>query len=127
MGLILLYSFWYLVITTGVLVSVHKCGGQVVSVEFFKAKADACSSSGCESGGCCENETHFYKVTDDQKLSSAATVPDLQLLFVESVELPELRIAPVQSYVVPSKLPIRPPPDLVIKTPLYIRNRVLIV
>jgi hypothetical protein len=125
--LILIYLALYFVISTGVLFSVHKCRGEVVSISLFTAKAKSCCKKGCEKNGCCKNETHFFKVKEDQKLYSDIHIPDFSLEFITELEYPEFVIEHTGSNYVPSSLPIRPPPISNYKTPLFIKNRVLLI
>ena len=125
--IILIYMVLYFVISTGVLFSVHKCGGEIVNINLFTAKAKTCCKKGCEKKGCCQNETHFFKVKEDQKLYSDVHIPDFHPEFFAEFDFSEIVIENTQSVFVPRSLPIRPPPISIQKTPLFIKNRVLLI
>lgn len=115
----------YLVFSTGILVSVHICGGEIVDFEFYAAEADGCAGSSCESDGCCKNHTLFFKAKEDAKLWSSIEIPKIQVVYEPihvDYEIPQTigKIIAVES-----TLPIRPPPLYHKKTPLFIKNRVL--
>jgi hypothetical protein len=63
-----------LVSTTGLAVSKHYCGGDLVSVE-LKTEADAC----CDDGMCCNTETQFLQLEED--FIASTTSIDLRNLF----------------------------------------------
>lgn len=125
--IILIYLALYFVISTGVLFSIHKCKGDVVSISLFTTKAKSCCKKGCEKNGCCKNETHFFKVKEDQKLYSDIHIQDFSLEFIAQFDYPEFIIKEMGSIYVPSSIPIRPPPVSNYKTPLFIKNRVLLI
>lgn len=120
--IILFYLVLYFVISTGVLFSVHKCRGEVVNISLFTVKAKSCCKKGC-----CQNETHFFKVKEDQKLYSDIHIPDFHPEFIAEFDFSEIAIEHTSSIFVPRSLPIRPPPISFHKTPLFIKNRVLLI
>ncbi len=63
-----------LISTTGLAVSKHYCGDDLVSVE-FKAETEPC----CNNDSCCHTETQFLQLDDD--FLTAATTIKLQSLF----------------------------------------------
>ena len=125
--LIFTYSIIYFTLSTGVLFSVHKCGDQIVNVSLFSSKVKSCCTKGYEKKGCCENETYFFKVKEDQKLYADVHIPDFHPEFLAEFDFSELLNENIQSDYVPRSLPIRPPPLSIQKTPLFIKNRVLLI
>ena len=125
--LIFTYVILYFALSTGVLFSVHKCGNQIINVSLFSSKAKSCCAKGCEKKGCCENETHFFKVKEDQKLYADFHIPDFHSEFLAEFDFSELLFENTQSIYVPKSLPIRRPPISIQKTPLFIKNRVLLI
>lgn len=115
----------YLVFSTGILVSVHTCGGEIVDFEFYAAEAESCAGSSCETDGCCENHVHFYKVKEEAKLISALKLATLQAVLIPTSKIFDIpqTIGNIQE--APQTLPIRPPPLIRLKTPIFILNRVL--
>ena len=95
--LIFTYVILYFALSTGVLFSVHKCGNQIVNVSLFSSKAKSCCAKGCEKKGCCENETHFFKVKEDQKLYADFHIPDFHSEFLAEFDFSELLFENTQS------------------------------
>ena len=124
---ILIYMALYFVISTGVLFSVHKCRGEVVSVRFYTSQAKSCCKKGCKKNGCCKNETHFFKVKEDQKLNPDPHIPEFNLDFSAGFDYPAPVFEREGSAYIPRSLPIRPPPILNAKTPIFIKIRVLLI
>jgi hypothetical protein len=60
-------STYYLLVSMGILVNIHYCGGKVKSVEVYApAKACCCPSGTGDMTGCCGNESFFYQFDEDQ-------------------------------------------------------------
>ncbi len=126
-GLLILCTIFYFVTTTGVFFSVHRCGGKIVSVTFFSGNSESCGSTGCKEKGCCENESHFIKVKDDQTYCVDLHLPDFNsaLIFENGFYFQfEEYIAKTQTTV---NTIIKPPPLINQKTPLYIKKQVFLI
>lgn len=83
-------SLFLLVSTTGIAISMHYCGGELVSTSINKVAKSCCD----ESGGCCENKTVHIEVKSEfvntvQVNNAQTVVLDILLpaLFVISIDL----------------------------------------
>jgi hypothetical protein len=110
-------AFTYLALTSGVVVSVHYCMGEVAGVAIGHTNADACGTCGMDNDGCCHDDVSVVKVQDSHAIASA----HVDLLKAES-----LALQADQSFHVPATLSAacaRPvahgPPDAA-TTPLHI-------
>ena len=76
----------YLTITSGVLINVHFCMGEIASVEYGQDATSACEKCGMESkAGCCSTEVAFVKVSEQQKSEATTSIntPLPQILHTE--------------------------------------------
>lgn len=86
----------------------------------------SCCGKSEKSKGCCHNETKYFKVKDKQVQSDESGEMQPLVAIVESIDFqiiyidikPEVRISNPLIY---------DPPPLHVKTPLFIKNRVLII
>lgn len=114
----------YAVISTGVVVKEHFCCGELKSISLVTPKS--CCGKSETSKGCCHNETKYFKLKDKQVQCDESDV--IQPLFA-IVEIQDFKIsfsAPV-SEAICTDSKIYDPPPLNLKTPLFIKNRVLII
>lgn len=72
----IIFALFLLVSTAGVTLSMHYCGGELVSTSINKEAKSCCD----EMGGCCENKTVHFEVEDDY-------VSPVQVNNVQTVEL----------------------------------------
>lgn len=105
----IILSFLLLVATTGMAVSKHYCGGNLISVDIFD-EADSC----CESGNCCHNETTFYQVNEDFSAPVVSQLPyiiAIDLLIGLPGQLPEWNLQEIPvNFIIEKDLP--PPPNI---------------
>lgn len=57
--------------TTGLAISKHYCGGELVSTSLF-ADVDSC----CDSDDCCKNEKKVFQLNEDFSVSTALELPE---------------------------------------------------
>jgi len=57
----IMLTLFLLISTTGVTLSMHYCGGKLVSTSIL-TEAKSCCGDHC---GCCENKTHHYEVKEN--------------------------------------------------------------
>lgn len=72
----IIFALFLLVSTTGVTLSMHYCGGELVSTSINKEAKTCCDGT----GGCCENKTVHFEVEDDY-------VSPVQVINIQTVEL----------------------------------------
>lgn len=76
----IIFALFLLVSTTGITLSMHYCGGELVSTSINKEAKTCCDGT----GGCCENKTFHFEVKADYmipaQVSNIQTV-ELDILF----------------------------------------------
>jgi hypothetical protein len=92
-------TFIYLLVSSGITLKVHYCMDKRAGVDFYGSQQDErCSKCGMKEkkSGCCSNEHHFYKLSNDHQLvknllSLEAPAADLALptWATETVSVPE--------------------------------------
>jgi len=117
----------YLIVSSSILVNVHYCCGDVKDVSFFVVPEKGCCGDKSESSGCCHDETKILKVDDKQSLSKDISFK-LSIEFPVLAEFSNLRIVahnPVD--LIQRQFQNYHSPPLTFKTPIFIKNRVLII
>jgi hypothetical protein len=79
-AVIAIFSMFYLLFSSGVAFTVHYCMGERDAVKLGASKTKICGRCGMEeseSKGCCEDEQHFVKITDDQLSGSGVVAPGI--------------------------------------------------
>jgi hypothetical protein len=66
----ILLAFTYLAITSGVVVSVHYCMGEVAGVAVGQSNADTCGTCGMDNKGCCHDDVSVVKIQDSHSMAS---------------------------------------------------------
>ncbi|HUR12636.1 MAG TPA: hypothetical protein VM012_14770 [Flavitalea sp.] len=75
--LITILSVLYITISSGMMVNIHRCMGEVSGIEYGAPHEHACSNCGMkEKAGCCNTESVFVKTTDQAK-SGVTEIPSL--------------------------------------------------
>ncbi|MBO9572178.1 MAG: hypothetical protein J7497_08220 [Chitinophagaceae bacterium] len=73
-AVILLLAMVYLAITSGVMVNIHYCMGEVAAVNYGHEKDHACEKCGMEQkDGCCHTEHKLIKSNDEHQLIKYTT------------------------------------------------------
>lgn len=72
----IIMALFLMVATTGVTLSMHYCGGELVSTSINKEAKTCCDGT----GGCCENKTVHFEVEDDY-------VSPVQVTNIQTIEL----------------------------------------
>ncbi len=124
--ILILFSAFYLLFSIGLNVNLHYCGGKLKTVSLFSTNEKGCCGSKMKSKGCCDNKTIILKVKDKQQLNKIAKVSLCKAISIPFIKIPEIcftsfyvnRIEIPENYHSP---PIR------YKTPLFLRNKVLII
>lgn len=78
----IILSILLLIAITGLTISKHYCGEELVSTSLF-SEAESC----CESSDCCKNETETYQLDEDFSVSSITEIPELMQLDLFAVAL----------------------------------------
>ena len=65
-SLIILFASFYLILASGLNVSLHYCGGKVKDISLFSnGNEDGCCGTKKKSKGCCNEKSAFIKVKDN--------------------------------------------------------------
>ena len=67
----IILSILLLLSTTGLAISKHFCGGELISTSLF-VEVDSC----CDTDDCCKNETDFFQLDEDFSVSSSLESPE---------------------------------------------------
>ncbi len=124
--LILLFSFFYLVLTSGMILNFHYCGGKIKSISLFSSSDEVgCCGSKMKSKNCCKDKTAYVKVKDNHNSNPflkfitfkgqmlEIAIPSYLLAFQYS-----LQVERIQNYY---------PPPVLYDNPLYLKHKVLII
>jgi hypothetical protein len=68
-------AFFYLAISSGVVINLHYCMNKVDSVQYYGEGTDVCGKCGMhtnDANGCCHDEIKVVKLSDDHQPSSVA-------------------------------------------------------
>ena len=89
----ILFSFVYLMATSGILVGQHLCMGRIKYSALFQKTEKKCCMSGEEHEGlmpCCEDTWSLEKVEDDQQADSLKKAPDTRYHLLYAITFSEL-------------------------------------
>ena len=127
---ILMIAFIYLMVSSGIYISMHYCGGKFRSFSLIYSHADGgcCCGSKEKNKNCCKDKTLYIKVKDTHKSVDLLKAPDsYEKLIFTGLSVLDLNYSLVISN---TKFPYyyhkRPPPTTS-STPLYLNNRALII
>lgn len=76
--LLLLFTGWFTLLSTGVNVNAHWCGSKVASVGLFGSKAESCKCSkkkAAKNKSCCSTSAAYFKIKDNFTASENCTSP----------------------------------------------------
>lgn len=125
---ILLIAFIYLIISSGVYISMHYCGGKLKNFSLAYAHADdgCCCGSKEKNKNCCKEKTLYIKVKDIHKSVDLLKVPySYEKIIGTGISVLDLNYSVIISN---TQLPFyhkRPPP--VPSTPIYLHHCVLLI
>jgi hypothetical protein len=71
-------AFFYLAISSGVVINLHYCMNKVDSVQYYQEGTDICGKCGMhadEANGCCHDEIKVVKLSDDHQPSAIQFLP----------------------------------------------------
>jgi hypothetical protein len=60
----------YLAISSGVVLNVHYCMGEIAEVALGQKNNDKCGQCGMENDGCCHDDVKFVKIQDSHSFTS---------------------------------------------------------
>ncbi|MEM7103716.1 MAG: hypothetical protein AAF502_11330 [Bacteroidota bacterium] len=113
------FAAFYLLTAVGVTVSVHKCMGQIASIKLFVEAGGCCCSKDKAMNDCCEDESVFVQLDDDQRIIKSLRISDdlqPELNVVPSIQLTSIKVKKNEVRIESQNLP---PP---LKQPIWLLN-----
>lgn len=99
----------YLLTSAGLTVNVHYCLGQLDSIQVFAPPPHCCCDDVPGMIGCCDNETYFFQLDEEQIATSTLPIPQWDLPAVVEPTPTPLVLIQDQEFL-PSSLERPPPP-----------------
>lgn len=124
--LIILFSVFYLLTSIGGSFNLHYCGGNLKTISFSSVSEKSCCGSKMKSKGCCHNKTIVIKVKDKHQSNKIDKITYAKPILILDNSTPEINY--ISSYSKENQTPENyHSPPIVLKTPIYLKNRVLII
>jgi len=117
----IILSMLLLLSTTGLAISKHYCGGELISTSLF-VEADSC----CDSDDCCKNETEVFQLDEDFSVSTALELPESVQIDLLAVSLVVFNLSIEENLIVDEFLITDSPPPPKIQTSLAKRQTYLL-
>ncbi len=99
--LLLLFTGWFTLLSTGVNVNAHWCGSKVASVGLFGSKAESCKCSkkkAAKNKSCCSSSAAYFKIKDHFTASENCTPP---LVFYTTLFFADKLICLYSTHIIP--------------------------
>jgi hypothetical protein len=110
-----------LISTTGLTISQHYCGGELVSTSIFD-EAKSC----CDSDDCCKNETELIQLDVDYSISSPVVIPESIQIDLLAISLVVFNLTLEENSIVEKYAIVHSPPPPDIQTSLATRQTYLL-
>jgi hypothetical protein len=78
----IVFLSFYVLISLGLTINLHYCGGQLESFNLFGETKSCCCGGKTMSKSCCENQVIHYEISDEQRISK-----DFRILTTPSFDL----------------------------------------
>ena len=126
-SLIILFASFYLILASGLSVSLHYCGGKLKDISLFStSNENGCCGNKKKSKGCCKNKTAFLKVKDNHEANTLLKAPSPTKLTVDAPAI-ILNYYVYADNVLDLVINYHAPPVVLYGNPLYLENRVLLI
>jgi hypothetical protein len=126
-SIIVLLALFYLIITSGLTISMHYCGGKLKEISFFSTgNEEGCCGSKKKSKGCCNDKSAFIKVKDNHHASHLLKSPAPSSKLLIDVALPVFQYNFSKRDMSEIVLNYHAPP-VWYDNPIYLKHRVLII
>jgi|DEB19_MinimDraft_2_1074335.scaffolds.fasta_scaffold00414_3 hypothetical protein len=123
---IILFSAFYLLTSIGGSFNLHYCGGNLKTISFSSVSEKTCCGKKIMKKGCCHNKTILIKVKDKHQSNKIDKITYTKVFF--SLDNSKIDVIYISSYSKENKTPENyHSPPIVLKTPIYLKNRVLII
>lgn len=125
-SLIILFASVYLVLASGLSISLHYCGGKLKEISLFSSgNEDGCCGTKKKSKGCCNEKSAFIKVKDNHFGGNNVKVFNSP---IKSIPAPVFnQLFQVQNADIPYTALNYHSPPVLYDNPIYLKHRVLII
>ncbi len=78
----IVFLSFYVLISLGLTINLHYCGGQLESLDLFGNTESCCCGGETMNKSCCENQFLYFEISDEQRVSQ-----DYRILTIPSFDL----------------------------------------
>jgi hypothetical protein len=78
----IVFLSFYVLVSLGLTINLHYCGGQLESFNLFSETESCCCGGETMNKTCCENQIVYYEISDEQRVSQ-----DIRILTIPSIDL----------------------------------------
>ena len=115
----------YTTFASGINLQLHYCQGKLKSISFNKEKENDCCGSKIKKKNCCNNKASFFKVNDKHSSNASLTVASCKGKISQAIFV--LQDFKLYVSVKGSCISHYHAPPVIYDSPLYLKNRVLII
>ena len=122
---ILIFSVFYLLVSTGISFKLHYCGGKIERISFNQSKIKQCCGGATMSKNCCQNKTISLKAAEKHTINPCINVDYSNFLALHPVKIDNtshLFNCNTKFFAFNSHSP--PSPEA---CPIYLKNRILLI
>jgi len=83
----ILLSILYLLVSAGIFINMHYCGGELESVSLLSEQKVCCCDGSEMASNCCNNKHFFLQFNGDQKVTASNTLSFDQFKFIKVEKL----------------------------------------
>lgn len=124
--LAILFASFYLILVSGLNVSLHYCGGKLKTISLYSgSNEEGCCGTKEKSKGCCNERAAFVKVKDDHFGNDHVKILNSPVKSIPATVFHQLFLVPGTEISVPV-LSYHAPPVLY-GNPRYLKHRVLLI
>ncbi|MEN8118635.1 MAG: hypothetical protein ABFS16_16750 [Bacteroidota bacterium] len=113
----IILSMLLLISTTGLAISKHYCGGELISTSLF-VEGGSC----CDSDDCCKNETEIFQLDEDFSVSTSLAIPESVQIDLLAISLVVFNLNIEENSIADDYILIDSPPPPKIQTSLAKRQ-----
>lgn len=123
---IILFASFYLILASGLSISLHYCGGKLKDISLFSSgNENGCCGSKKKSKGCCNEKSAFIKVKDNHFAGTNVKVFNSPVKLIPAPVFNQL-FQIQNTGIIYAALNYHSPP-VIYDNPIYLKHRVLII
>ena len=123
---VIFFSIFYLVSTSGMSLNVHYCGGKIKHVSFITTNNEkGCCGKKKMSKKCCKDKVAYFKIKDNHKSNQVAKIANPSSKLISAVLPSVINCTYVSSFYTTVQNYHAPP--VIYDNPLYLKHRVLLI